>query len=222
MKRRSVPYRWQPLMGALNRLASTVRQAAGRQFLPWDDWEVEALRELYPHFTNRELATAFGRTRGAVKVKGGSKGLGLKKTAQTWVRAREEAAEGSAVTRFKPGARPQTWQPVGTISDDGDGYLKKKISDRRDVPSRHNWKYLHVLAWEQHNGPVPAGHNVVFRNGNKHDIRIENLQLLSDADLMRRNTRHRYPEEINRLLSAKAALTRKINSRSKETHGQRR
>ena len=92
-----------------------------------------------------------------------------------------------AATMFKPGAKPQTWVPVGTEVLCPDGYLKRKVSDDRTRPSRYNWKFVHVLLWEERNGPVPAKHCVSFRDGNKANLVYENLQLLSMAENARRN-----------------------------------
>lgn len=36
--------------------------------------------------------------------------------------------------------------------------------------------------------PVPAKHNVIFRDGDVNNIAIENLELVSNKDLMRRNS----------------------------------
>lgn len=78
-----------------------------------------------------------------------------------------------------------------------------------------DWRPVHVLLWEEHRGPVPEGHAIVFRNGDRTDIRLENLACISRAELMRRNTRHNLPPEINQVISLRAALVRKINNRSK-------
>lgn len=91
----------------------------------------------------------------------------------------------SAETRFRKGIRPRTWVPIGTEVTDRDGYVKRKTRDRLEPgQSRFNWQYVHVLLWEQHHGPRPKHHAVVFRNGDQSDIRIENLALVSRAELL--------------------------------------
>lgn len=131
-----------------------------------------------------------------------------------------DAGGRSVETRFKPGARPHTWVPVGTEVTDRDGYRKRKIRD--DAPtgmSRFNWQFVHILIWEAANGPVPKGHAVVFVNGDKADLRLENLELVSRRELMRRNTLHRYPKPLVDTIRAKGVLTRKINQLKDAAHG---
>lgn len=126
-----------------------------------------------------------------------------------------------AQTQFKRGqlcgAAARRLVPVGTEVVDPDGYLKRKIRD--DAPanlSRQNWAFVHVLVWEEHNGPVPAGHAITFRNGSKADVRIENLELVSRGELMSRNTIHRYPEEIVSAMRLRGKLVRKISDAEKK------
>lgn len=38
--------------------------------------------------------------------------------------------------------------------------------------------YLHRMVWEEANGPVPPRHQLHFKNGDKLDVRIENLELV--------------------------------------------
>ena len=80
------------------------------------------------------------------------------------------------------GAARKKWVPVGTEVVDADGYRKRKVSDDRTKPSRFNWKFLHVIEWEGHHGAVPPGHAICFRNGDKSDIRVENLELVRRAE----------------------------------------
>lgn len=203
------------LLKALNELCHAFRRLDAR-FLRWQPWEKEAMLELYPLMTNRELAVLFGRTPAAVKKLALTDLRCRNKYPHVVERAYAQAQEDTRATQFTAGQMPQTWQPIGTITCDRDGYLKKKISDLRDQPSRYNWKFVHVMEWEKHHGPVPSGHNVVFRNGDKTDIRIENLELISNAELMRRNTYHRYPKPVARAIQLKGALSRKINRRMKQ------
>jgi hypothetical protein len=119
---------------------------------------------------------------------------------------------------FRPGNRPQTWVPVGTTRlDERDGYLVRKVSDTRD--RKVDWRPLHVLAWEAENGPVPAGHVVVFKPGRKTTeeaaITPDAVECISRRDLMLRNTYHRYGPEVAKLVQLRGAITRQINKRAK-------
>jgi len=137
--------------------------------------------------------------------------MGLKKLPETVQRARR----GPNAGHFEIGQEPHTTQPVGAIVEDGYGYLKKKIRD--DLrPTRLNWVYVHRMIWEQHYGPIPAGQNVCFKDGNKRNFDIDNLELVSDEDLGARNIYHnKYPKEVCQLIQLTGVLTRRINTRSK-------
>lgn len=74
---------------------------------------------------------------------------------------------------------------------------------------------VHVLLWEEYNGKVPSNHAVVFKDGNKQNITIENLELVTRAELMRRNTIHRYPVELKQAIRLTNKLRRTINEKSK-------
>lgn len=120
-----------------------------------------------------------------------------------------------AAAQFKPGQiagkAAQLLLPVGAEVIDPEGYRKRKVRD--DAPpnqARKNWAFVHVLVWEAAHGPVPPGHVVVFRNGNKADIQPSNLELLTRADLMRRNSIHRYPPELKSTIRAVSKLAKKI------------
>lgn len=38
--------------------------------------------------------------------------------------------------------------------------------------------YLHKVIWEEHNGPIPAGYYILFKDNNRENIVIENLMCL--------------------------------------------
>ena len=69
--------------------------------------------------------------------------------------------------------------------------------------------------WERAHGAIPAGHAVVFRPGrfttNPDAITEDGLELVTRAELMRRNTIHNYPPELARLVQLKGAITRQVN-----------
>ena len=159
------------------------------------------MRGFYKDSLNCDLA-ALGRSEKSVAARAVK--LGLRKTkayilmhAQaTWFKkGRTPANKGKkmpynancARTQFKKHNLPHNTVPVGTEVRDRDGYLKRKVSDRRDIPSRRNWVYVHRLLWEQHNGPIPNGHIVTFRDGDRTNIVIENLVLMSFGENAKRN-----------------------------------
>ncbi|MDR1418790.1 MAG: HNH endonuclease [Treponema sp.] len=83
---------------------------------------------------------------------------------------------GSEKGWFKPGNRPQTYLPVGTEIIDSYGYVKVKIAD----PNK--WNFKHRIIWEKAYGKVPRGHIVIFADGNKLNVRLNNLLLVSRSE----------------------------------------
>lgn len=82
---------------------------------------------------------------------------------------------------FPEGHHPANTDPVGTIKVKADGYIWKKISDDKK-PYRKNWRQLHILLWEEANGPVPSGHIIIFRDGNRNHCVLSNLMCISRSE----------------------------------------
>jgi len=122
-----------------------------------------------------------------------------------------QAGGNSIKTRFKKEHRPQNWHPIGSHRFSKDDYLQIKVTDTGYPP--RDWKCVHVILWEQHHGPVPEGFIVIFRNKNKTDINIENLECISRAENMRRNTIHRMPKPLADVIRIRGVLNRQINKR---------
>lgn len=101
-----------------------------------------------------------------------------------------------------------------------DGYVYIKVAAVQNVPYTVNWKPLHVLEWERVNGPVPKAHALRFINGDREDIRLENIECVSRAELMRRNTIHNMPKPLKDVIHLRGALERQI--RRKERNEQQR
>ena len=87
---------------------------------------------------------------------------------------------GGEATQFKPGNRPANWVPVGTERVNADGYVEVKIQDGK---LQKNWKGKHILLWEEANGPVPKGHALIFADGNRLNVTLDNLLLVSRKEL---------------------------------------
>ena len=208
---------------------------------PWTDADRALLRARFPNEITRTIAADLGRSEQSVSAYAAY--LGLKKSAehlaahggrltgkdnrggrtrfqpghQTWNKGAHYAPGGRCgETQFKPGQRPHTWVPIGTEAINDDGYLKRKVRD--DAPlgmTRRNWVFVHRELWEKHNGPIPRGHAVVFRNGDKADIRIENLELVTTRELMKRNSVHNLPAPLLEVVRLKGAVVRQVNRRRK-------
>lgn len=121
-----------------------------------------------------------------------------------------------AETQFKKGNANYNKMPIGATRWIGSGtgsrarYLYRKVSDVPYVPYTVNWKPVHILYWEKHRGPVPPGHAIVFKDRNPEHIRMPNLECISRADLMRRNTIHKLPEPLKEVIRLKGAIKRVI------------
>lgn len=80
-------------------------------------------------------------------------------------------------TQFKAGNIPPQYRPVGSTRICRDGYLEVKIED----PNK--WDYAHRVLWEKAHGKIPEGHVVIFRDGNKENITLENLACIPRSTL---------------------------------------
>lgn len=61
---------------------------------------------------------------------------------------------------------------------DGHGTLRGSKDGKR--------VYLHRMVWEEKNGPIPAKHVLLFKDGDRRNIDISNLELLPMAMMSRR------------------------------------
>lgn len=118
-------------------------------------------------------------------------------------------------TQFKLGHKPSnTWRPIGAERTSKDGILYRKAADTG--VKKADWKAAHVIAWEELNGPLPAGQIVVFRDRNRENLSPDNLIAVTRAENMRRNSIDRYPPEYRSTALTLGWFNRKLNQL--ETH----
>lgn len=138
----------------------------------------------------------------------------FKKGHDSWNKGIRFVAGGrSAETRFKKGQRPHTWNPIGHERITRDGILERKISDTG--VTRVDYKPVHRLLWLEAGYSILPGHIVVFKDGNRSNICIENLECISRQENMRRNTYHQYGPEVSKAVQLRGAITRQINKLEK-------
>lgn len=73
---------------------------------------------------------------------------------------------------------------------EGDFYTKRSKGKPDYICQKAGgrWVPYHRHLWEQENGPIPAGHNLIFRDGNTMNCALDNLELISRAENVKRNT----------------------------------
>ena len=189
--------------------------------IKWTPEEVGFLVQAYPSGKTQDIAAALRKPLSSVYYKA-NKVLGLKKgtdflqsslsgrvspetckrgVAHRFRKGQPNPMKGKRrpgrcgeATRFKKGQRPFNWVPVGSERISSDGIRQRKVSDTGFPP--RDWQSMHSLIWIKANGPIPPGHLVAFRDGDRANIVLENLELVSRGELMLRNTIHRYPAEL--------------------------
>ncbi|MCK2097250.1 HNH endonuclease signature motif containing protein [Thauera aromatica] len=205
----------------------------------WSADEIATLRLLYPTHPAQQIADQLRLT--LKKVYSKAAALGLNKPGD-WIAERSRrvmadpnhpsrrtqfkpgmiphnkgkphpARGRAAQTQFKKGSVPHTWRPIGTSRVSKEGYLQRKVSDT-GVTAR-DYVAVHHLVWRLHGHTVPAGHALVFRDGDKRNFDINNLELVSRAELMRRNTVHRHGPEVAKAYQLIGAVRRQINRRTR-------
>lgn len=126
-----------------------------------------------------------------------------------------------AETQFKKGRPPsaaRNYAAIGSHRYSKDGYLERKVTDDQSLTPTRRWTAVHRLVWEAEHGPIPAGHAVVFLPGRRtralKKITIDALELVSRAELMRRNTVHRYSVEMQQTIRALGRLKKAIKRKT--------
>lgn len=125
-----------------------------------------------------------------------------------------------AETQFKKGemagAAQHNYVPIGSKRISKDGYLERKMTDDPALVPARRWTAVHRLVWEAVHGPIPDKHVVRFKPGMstavEAEITVDKLECISLAENMRRNTIHRYPQEIKDAIRSVAVLNRRINN----------
>ena len=203
---------------------------------PWTPEEDQYMREHYPDELGNDVAKALRRPMSLMYQR--ARILGLKKSEffklsefsgrlngkqgrNNWFpKGHVPANKGKKMlpgqyekckaTMFRKGNNPQNHKLVGTISERsnykrGSTYMYIKIAEPR------TWVMLHRYNWENVYGPIPRGMNLVFKDGDFRNCQVENLELITNDELMRRNTIHnRYPEDLKKAIMTLGALKRKV------------
>lgn len=135
------------------------------------DAEYEVITALWPTHTAKEIAARLGRAD--------------HRKISFWAKRYAGAKTVPNQGQFKKGQQPLTARP------EQQEFLRH---DKRGVPYYHvrggkfHYEYKHLWLWRQANGPIPTGHVVVFKNHDTLDCRLDNLELITNAEHLGRNS----------------------------------
>lgn len=65
----------------------------------------------------------------------------------------------------RQGLASRLYKPIGTERVRKSGYMDRKIHD--DMPLQSRWRAVHLIRWEELNGPVPQGHCLKSLDGDR-------------------------------------------------------
>lgn len=137
----------------------------------------------------------------------------FKKGQQAWNKGKKMKVVGRmAETQFKKGNKPFNWVPVGTESL-VKGYVKIKVAEP------NVWKFKQRYVWEQHHGEIPKGYLIIFKDKNRFNFAIENLEKVSKKEHRLRNSIHKYPSELQQTIRQLAGLKRRIKTKKEKLNG---
>lgn len=186
----------------------------------WTPDEISFL-ESNLHLSKKAIAAHIGCTPDSVKNALRKNGLKLQSTGRyapgnvpyyKGKKKPEHIRMKGAATWFTKGNRPHNTKHVGYIS------VRKDAAGRQYfwiIVGDNQYQHLHRYLWEREHGPVPPGHRIIFKDGNQGNCVIENLEMVTDQEAMRRNSILRYPREIADAMR----LIGKLNQTIKQHHG---
>ena len=123
-------------------------------------------------FSSQQIESALRR----YNLKTGNTGQ-FKKYQEPWNKGLK-GYMGANKTSFKKGTIPPNYKPVGTERFAKDGYIEVKVKDP------NVWELKHRYIYKKHHGEIPNGYNVIFADKNISNFDIDNLILVSKAEML--------------------------------------
>lgn len=192
--------------------------------------EQSELLELFPNSANKELAERYNVLVSSLENFAYKRGVYKSEAWKTFTncgkfskgdipvnkgkRMPKDVYAKCKATMFKKGQIPHNKKELGHKRVSKDGYVYVKTGESK---LNLNYELLHRHVWEKHNGAIPEGYNVQFKDGNRQNCDIDNLYIISRAEQMKtENSYHaKYPKEIAELIQIKRAINRQVNKKLK-------
>lgn len=183
--------------------------------MKWSEEHIALVKARYSTETTEEVARLVGRTPGTVVAF--ARRLGLAKSPEFMAKIRTFKPGVGRASSFQPGNRDRALA-VGSLKQAPGGTWMVKV---QDAGTRYGerWRALHETVWTAAHGPVPPGHIVVFKRGMQvaHcEVTLDMVELVSRAEHMQRNSRHRLPTDLVRTIIARTILVKRIQQRTEQ------
>lgn len=186
--------------------------------MPLTSDQKNELKQLYLNHKASEIAAMFGVNLCVIcnnihklGIKKGTNSGQFKKGSEPsnkGQKMRQSTYDKLKKTMFKKGNKPANMKHEGYESLDSKGYIKMHHNGRMQLK--------HRVIWESVNGRMPANCVIIFKNGDNRDFRIENLECITRAENMKRNSIQRYPKEVKEVIRLKNKLIKKIKEKQNE------
>lgn len=203
---------------------------AKRAFRPATDYTEEMLAFLesgYKEMATKALTEAFNRRFGQARTESAIKGTCYRHGFKTgrnclFLKGQEPWNTGTKGVRkanktsFKKGNVPASALPLGHERIAKGGYIEVKVDEPH--PTRRDstrFKPKHVVVWERENGPVPEGHCIRFKDGDKRNFDPANLVCISQGvnGTLNRRRFNALPAEFQDTALTIAKIEEKIRQR---------
>lgn len=130
----------------------------------YKDYHIEFLKDNIKGTSHKELTTLFNKEFGMDISCGSVRTLCSK-----------NRLSNGRTTTFEKGGSPHNKELIGTVID-RQGAKVIKVTDTGD---RKDWKTMHEFMWEFFYGKLKEDEVVVFKDGNKDNLSINNLMKVS-------------------------------------------
>ena len=122
----------------------------------------------------------------------------------------EKGQQNCSKTWFKKGRISLNHRPVGSERINVYGYIEVKIEE----PNK--WKLKHRIIYEKANGKIPKKSKIIFLDGNKTNVNLDNLELITNEQSLIMNqkqyfTKNKSLTKSGVIISSLISKTRKLS-----------
>ena len=116
---------------------------------------------------------------------------------------------GPNKTSFKKGHKPANWNPVGHERVNVDGYIEIKVAE-----GVRQYRLKHRVIWESEHGEIPPGIIIRFKDNNRLNCFIDNLESVTKHEnlLLNKSDYANQNKELKPSIMAVARIQAKIHN----------